>query len=530
MYNIDEKASGAGEPPETVPGLLAYRARTAGEEQAVVCDDTAATYAALDRDSREIGARLLAAGIGGGDRVGLLMPNGIDWAVAAYAVARIGAVLVPLSTLLRPRELEAQLRTVEVAALIIVRAYRDRRYAEDLEEVLPGALSPTAGTHPYLPSLRRVWVWGEGLAVEGAFADGPPGPAVRPDDDFVILFTSGSRGAPKGTVHTHGSALRAVSGGLEARCVRPGERLYIPMPFFWAGGFAGGLLTALAAGATLLTERSPEPGRTIGFLKRERVTVFRGWPQQGARIAAHPSFDPSELPGLRPGSLDAVLPEELRARPGARANLFGMTETFGPYAGYRLDTDMPPEKHGSCGRPFAGVEVRVVDPETRRPVPAGGSGEILLRGPMLMRGVHGRRDGEVFDADGYYATGDLGRLDEDGYLWYEGRLDDMFKVSGATVYPVEVEQALRSLPGVRQVFVTDVERASRREVGAVLVGEGLDPAGLAAAGRAVLSSFKVPSLWLVLPDETGIPRLASDKPDVSALRRLLRDRGVRAAS
>ena len=97
---------------------------------------------------------------------------------------------------------------------------------------------------------------------------------------MVILFTSGSRGAPKGVIHTHGSALRATASGLEARCVRAGERLYIPMPFFWTGGFSGGLLSVLIAGATLLTESTPEPGRTIHFLERERVTLFRGWPDQ----------------------------------------------------------------------------------------------------------------------------------------------------------------------------------------------------------------------------------------------------------
>ena len=114
--------------------------------------------------------------------------------------------------------------------------------------------------------------------------------AVRPADDLVVLFTSGSRGAPKGVVHTHGSALRAVASGLDARCVGADDRLYIPMPFFWTGGLASGLLTALVAGATLLTEAVPEPERTLALLERERATLFRGWPDQAARLAAHPQF------------------------------------------------------------------------------------------------------------------------------------------------------------------------------------------------------------------------------------------------
>jgi len=520
-------------PAQTLPGLLAHRVRTAPDEVVMVCDEQAMTYAELDRDSRAIGARLSAAGLGKGDRIALLMPNGIDWLVAAVAVWRIGAVLVPLSTLLRPPELLATLRVASVTALILTREYRNRRYLDELEEVLPGAsglTSDAGGVFTGLPPLRRVWVWSEHLATPDPGPPAWPEPDVRPADDLVVLFTSGSRGTPKGCIHTHGGALRAVAAGLPARCVRPGDRLYIPMPFFWAGGLAGGLLTALVAGATLLTEVTPEPAKTIEFLKRERVTLFRGWPQQGRRIAEQPGFDPADLPYLRAGSLDAVLPPPLRSRPGARANLFGMSETFGPYAGYPLDTDLPPDKFGSCGQPFPDIEVRIVDPTTRAPVPAGHRGEILLRGRTLMRGICGRENHEVFDRDGFYPTGDVGRLDADGFLWYEGRLDDMFKVSGATVYPSEVESALRSLDGVRQAVVTNVPAGDRQGGGGGVVGPDLDIAQLTAALRRVLSSFKVPTVWLLLTSEAQLPRLASDKIDLPEVRRRLGHEGSRLDS
>ena len=268
---------------------------------------------------------------------------------------------------------------------------------------------------------------------------------VRPADDMVILFTSGSRGTPKGVIHTHGAALRAVASGLEARCVGPGERLYIPMPFFWTGGFGQGLLTALVAGATLLTEAEPEPTSTLELLQRESVTLFRGWPDQAARLAAQPDFAEADLSSLRDGSLAAVLPPERRPPAGSRANLFGMTESFGPYCGDRLDRDLPPDKFGSCGRPFEGVEVRIVDPDSGQVVPAGEQGEIWLRGDHLLRAICGRLRSSVFADDGSYPTGDLGRFDTDGYLWYCGRLDDMVKIKGATVYPSEVEAALRAV-------------------------------------------------------------------------------------
>jgi len=498
---------------ETFPALLTLRSRTTPDLPALVTDDRAVDYAELDEASSAVAGRFVAGGVVKGDRVALLAPNGIEWAVTAYAVLRVGAVLVPLSTLLRPPELLAQLATAAVSHLVTVPAFRGRSYLADLETGAPGLLEAVTadGRHAAAPNLRRVWT-----------TDGIPEAAarpslvramedrVRPADDLVVLFTSGSTGSPKGTIHTHGSGLRAVAAGLEARGVGSGERLYIPMPFFWTGGFCGGLLSTLLAGATLLTEAEPEPERTLRLLERERVTLFRGWPDQAATLAAHPAFAAADLSSLTDASLPAVLRADRRPVPGARPNLFGMTETFGPWCGDRLDTDLPPAAWGSCGRPFAGTEARIAE-----------DGEILLRGPNLMRGVCGRLRSEVFSADGWYRTGDRGRLDDDGYLWYEGRLDDMFKVKGATVYPSEVEAALRSVDGVRQAHVTDVDG----EVGAVVLTD-LTVDAVAAATKEQLSAFKLPTRWLVTADATVTPMTATGKVDKVAMRSLLAD-GVR---
>jgi acyl-CoA synthetase (AMP-forming)/AMP-acid ligase II len=520
---------------ETIPALLAHRRGADADRRALVTAEGAVTYAELDDASAGQAARLVAAGVVKGDRVGLLAPNGIAWATTALAVMRVGGVLVPLSTLLRPPELLAQVTTATLTHLVTVPAFRDRRYLDDLEVAAPGLVEAVGAgrRHAAAPSLRRLWR-----------ADRLPEAAapaalvralearVRPADDMVVLFTSGSRGAPKGVVHTHGGALRATAAGLEARCVRPGERLYIPMPFFWTGGFAGGLMTTLVAGATLLTEAEPEPARTLELLRRERATLFRGWPDQAARLAAHPAFATADLSSLGDGSLGAVLPPGRRPAPGARANLFGMTESFGPYCGDRLDTDLPVARSGSCGRPFAGVEVRVVDPDTGGPVTPGEPGELWLRGPNLLRGICGRPRSEVFTPDGFYRTGDLGRVDDEGYLWYGGRLDDMVKVKGATVYPSEVEAALRAVDGVRHAHVTDVEAAHgddhrddhRAEVGAVVVSD-IPVEAVAAAVRQRLSAFKVPTRWLVTADADVVPLSATGKVDKPALQRLLVERG-----
>ena len=156
-----------------------------------------------------------------------------------------------------------------------------------------------------------------------------------------------------------------------ARCIDADTRLYLPMPFFWVGGFGSGVLSALLAGATLVTEEIPQPETTLRLLERERVTLFRGWPDQAEALARQSASVGADLSALRPGSLEALLPPEQRAEPGARAKLFGMTESFGPYCGYPADTDMPRSAWGSCGKPFDGMQVRIVDPDTGQPVPAG---------------------------------------------------------------------------------------------------------------------------------------------------------------
>jgi acyl-CoA synthetase (AMP-forming)/AMP-acid ligase II len=513
---------------ETVPGLLAHRSAHDGDLRALVTLDGAVTFAELDDMSAAVAARLVADGVVKGDRVALLAPNGIEWAVIALAVLRVGAVLVPLSTLLRAPELLTQLTTARVSHLVTTAEFRRRRYLDELEDASPGLLAAVGagGRHPASPTLQRVWT-----------TDGFPDTAVptslvraleqrvRPADDMVILFTSGSRGTPKGVIHTHGAALRAVASGLDARGVGRGERLYIPMPFFWTGGFGQGLLSALVAGATLLTEAEPEPASTLELLQRERVTLFRGWPDQAARLAAQPNFAEADLSSLRDGSLAAVLPPERRPAPGARANLFGMTETFGPYCGDRLDRDLPPDKFGSCGRPFEGVEVRIVDPDSGGEVAAGELGEIWLRGDHLLRGICGRLRSTVFTRDGAYRTGDLGRLDADGYLWYSGRLDDMVKVKGATVYPSEVEAALRSIDDVSQAFVTDVTLDHGPEIAALVISDASVEA-VRAAVKSRLSAFKVPTRWLLTKDPELAPMTASGKVDKTALQGLLESEAV----
>jgi len=507
--------------PETIDRVVRLRAAKRGAKPMVIDQMSRVSYNELDSTTKGLAAALIEAGIVKGTRVGLIMPNGVRWVQIAIAVTRIGAVLVPLSTLLQPRELAAQLQTASVQFLISVEEFRGHRYLDNVQREL-------------LPALREVWTADRMLQNVAGDAARPIVDAlaatVTPSDPMVVMFTSGSSGTPKGVMHSHGNALGAVASGLTSRCIDSETRLYLPMPFFWVGGFGSGVLSALLAGATLVTEDIPQPDTTLRLLERERVTLFRGWPDQAEALARHPSRTEVDLSALRPGSLDALLPPEHRGQPGARAMLFGMTEAFGPYCGYPADTDMPRSAWGSCGKPFPGMEVRITDPDTGEPVPAGTIGMMELRGPHTLRGICRRSREDLFTADGFYPTGDLGRLDNDGFLFYHGRSDDMFKVSGATVYPTEVEQALRDIDGVESAFVTNVTGAQGDHVGAVVVCDTAANGAerLRTAARKLLSSFKVPTIWLLVDSDETIPRGSTGKVDVRRLRELLAGEASRA--
>ena len=504
-------------PASTIDQLVRFRAAHDGVKPMVIDPMSRVSYHELDTTSRGLAAVFVEAGVGKGTRVGLIMPNSARWVQVAVALTRIGAVLVPLSTLLRAGELVAQLRAASVQFLVSVEEFRGHRYLDRLQLV----------PRLELPALRHVWTadrLAHAIASERAsrIVDAMT-ETVTAADPLVIMFTSGSSGAPKGVVHSHGNALGAVQSGLAARCITSDTRLYLPMPFFWVGGFGSGILSALLAGATLVTEEVPRPDTTLRLLESERVTLFRGWPDQAEALARHAGADGVDLSALRPGSLEALLPLELRAQPGARATLFGMTEAFGPYCGYPADTDMPQAAWGSCGQPFPGMEVRIVDPDKDKPVAAGTVGMIQIRGPHTLRGICRRAREELFTSDGFYPTGDLGHLDEDGFLFYHGRSDDMFKVGGATVYPSEVERALRAIDGVENAFVTNVPGATGERAGAAVVcaDRTLTADQLRSSARTLLSAFKVPTVWLLLESDDDVPRGGTGKPDTHRLREML---------
>jgi acyl-CoA synthetase (AMP-forming)/AMP-acid ligase II len=281
-------------------------------------------------------------------------------------------------------------------------------------------------------------------------------------------------------------------------------------------------------GATLLCEDRFEPGETLALLERERATVVMGWPHFAKALAEHPSFPERDLSSIRTGNLYDVLPEDRRVPdPELRSNSLGMTESCGPHTFDRMDIDLPESLRGSFGRSVDGVSHKVVDPETGAPIGPNEPGEIYVRGYSLMQGLYKREREEVFEPDGYYRTGDGGRFDAEGHLYFEGRLGELIKTAGANVTPREVELVLEGLDGVREAFVVGVSHPDRGEnvAATVVLAEGVqaDSDSLRASLKRELSAYKLPRHWW-LADSEDLPMTDSGKIDKRRLRDTLESR------
>jgi acyl-CoA synthetase (AMP-forming)/AMP-acid ligase II len=281
--------------------------------------------------------------------------------------------------------------------------------------------------------------------------------------------------------------------------VGPGDRVYSPNPLFWVGGVAATLLGAMHGGATLLTEPVFEPERTLDFIERERMTLFLGQPHAWNALREHPAFASRDLSAAPTGRTGRAL---------------AMTETCSAHAATD-PRDPPPAKANCFGRPIDGIEHRVIDPETGAELGEWEVGELCVRGPDLMLGMVKRERSEVFDADGWYHTGDAAALGN-GEIYFHGRLDDRIRTRGMNVMPRELEAELQTLDGVALAVVVGVANAEHGEdVAAAIVpanGALLTLDGLQEQMRAQLSAYKVPTRLVVL-DRDAVPLTATGKID-----------------
>jgi fatty-acyl-CoA synthase len=497
--------------PETTVADLLDRCATDAPGQGVVFPDGRAGYPELAAAAARTATALWAAGIRAGDSVGLLVQAGLDSMVVWLAAARIGAVTVPVSVRLKPRELAYVVENADMRLLLTT-----TDLVPPLAEALPGLAEATPGRLRLAaaPMLRSV--------VTLDAADPPPGcvsrrafdagtvpdaemraayAAVRPGDPALMLYTSGTTSHPRGCVHDHASLVAEGAAVAERLGLRTDDRFWTPLPMFHCGGFDVAL--AAMAGRCGMVHSGPfESGRALRQLADERCTVgFPAFDTIWLPVLDHPEFSSTDLSALRL-VINIGAPERMRAMQAAlpsavQASCLGMTESFG-FCCVGSPDDPAEVRATTSGVPLRHMEAYVADPATGEPVPPGTPGEFRFRGTSRLVRYH--RDpaltAERIDAGGWFRSGDLVVADEAGRLRFLSRLKDMLKVGGENVAAAEVEGFLAEHPAVGIVQVVGAPDARYGEVPAAFVqlrpGTTATEADLIAFCTGRIATFKVP--------------------------------------
>lgn len=466
---------------------LRRAAATAPDREAVVAGERRMTYAELDAAATRFAAHLHALGIVRGDRVALLLPNGGEAAVAIYGTLRAGAAFTLLNPTIKADKLAYVLRDCEAVALVC---------DEALATIAKAARAD-------VPSLRRLLLAGDLAPVTA----GPPAPPLSVDL-AAIVYTSGSTGRPKGVTLTHANMAFAAGSIVEYLALTAEDRVLSVLPLSFDYGLYQ-LLMCVRVGATLVLERSfAFPGRVLGLLEHERITVLPGVPTIFQLLTSVERNGPAlELPHLRlltntAAALDPAAVDTLHAAfPGARlCSMYGLTEC-------KRVSYLPPEqldaRPASVGIPIPGTEAWIEDDAGRR-LPPGEVGELIVRGAHVMQGYWNDPEATAerlrpgrWPWERVLATGDLFRQDDEGFLYFVGRRDDIIKSRGEKVAPREVELVLHAADGVEAAAVVGVPDPvlGQAIVAYVVVRDGatLEPATLRRHCAARLEDYMVPT-------------------------------------
>jgi len=519
-----------------------------GDREALVFRDRRYSFRQIAAEVDRLARGLIHIGVRPGEKVALWLLNCPEWIFAMFALAKIGAVHVPINTRFRTVDLAQVLERSNAATLMTHDVSGPVDYLGMVRELasFEGGESRRVRS-ARLPDLERVvilsdrqypgaWSWPELLA-SAATVDpaslAARAAAVRPNDTAFIMYTSGTTGFPKGVMRDH--TLLAHMADRYRRLQSSERDVFVNyLPLFHIFGYVDGPLGSLLVGYRQILTETFDADEALDLVEREGATHIDGFDTHLKLLIDAQEARPRNLSTLRTGIMAAgaasATPIVYRARkalaPLRHLTAYGMTEVGATISMSLLDSTDEQACEAS-GLPCEGFEVRVIDPDTGREQPRGVPGEIVVRTRYLMQGYYRDPDAtaRAIDADGWFHTGDAGILRADGHLRFVGRYKDMIKVGGENVDPTEVESYLGTYPGVRQAAVVSYPDARLGEVGVVFVqtapGATVVADDLLAFCRGRIASFKIPRHAFVVDE---LPMTSSGKVQKARLRELARER------
>jgi len=516
---------------------LRHYARTQPDKPAIVWYGREISYAELDAASDAFAAELHRIGVGKGDRVALFMQNCPQYLIAHFGIQKLGAIVSPCSPMFKAHEFAYQVGDLGAKAIVaadhlvpIVLSVRDRVPVQHLYSVSYADFLPETPTLRVPDEVAERHPRPEGATDFGTVIARvpaqPPRPALSMDDVALMTYTSGTTGMPKGAMLTYGNALYKTAVGADMFRIRQDDTVLAVAPLYHIAGMICGLTLLAYTGATVVLLNRMDPLAVLQAIERHRVTWWYAMAPMMVAVMNEPGAERFNLGTLQTTmgtSFGIKLTEELAQRWSRFANDclvyeagYGLSET------HTNDVLMPRDavRWGTNGVPGPGVEVKILDTDGN-PVPTGQTGEIVLRSAGVFKGYWNKPEAtaEVL-RQGWVHTGDIGKLDADGYLTFIGRVKEMIKVSGFSVFPEEVEAILILHPDVGQVAVIGVPDPDKGEVVKAFVvpkpGRQVDMPELVAWSRENMSHYKVPRAVQLMK---ALPATGTGK----VLRRLLRE-------
>jgi fatty-acyl-CoA synthase len=530
----------------TLPGFLREVVARFGPREALVQQRANGNierwqYKHLWDRSLEVAKALVASGIGKGDRVGVLMTNRAEFLSSVFGTALAGGTAAPLSTFSTAHELEHLLTTSACSVLLFEKRVLRKDFAEMLSaldaaigESPPGRLASVK--FPFLRHLAAIDMaetvgametW-QGFLARGAGVStarvAARADSVRPSDPGALFFSSGSTNKPKAILSAHRGVTLQMWRMRGQQALRDGVRSWTANGFFWSGNFAMVIGGTLAAGGTLVLQSTFDAEAALDLMARHHVSFLFAWPHQWAHLESAANWQEADLSSLEYIDVDSPIARHptVRSHWIEPRHCYGNTETFTLVAAYPANTTREAAHH-SHGVPLPGNTLKIVDPLTGHSVAVGQRGEIAVKGPTLMLGYLGVPLDETLDDDGYLRTGDGGYIDEAGRLYWEGRLNDIIKTGGANVSPVEIDDVIRALPGVKFAQTVGVPHDTLGEivVTCIVAHEGvkLSEDEVRSFAKDKLASYKVPRR-VIFPSVTDLTLTGTAKVKTAELRKL----------